>query len=150
MDPRPQNRPTLRDQDPSDVRGARDEAEQDGLDRADGEPRRRRSRYHAVRRRNRARDARAAEERAAEEEARKPALGATPVAPPNDPRAVDAARTAGGVPQDAIDAPEDSIPPEEAGKARPGHPAESPRGFGRFVTIAALVILAIIVWVVLF
>jgi hypothetical protein len=60
--------------------------------------------------------------------------GAVPVSPPRESAVV----------------PEESIPPEEAGKARPGHPAESPRGFARFVTIAAIVILAIIAWVVLF
>ncbi|MBN1237089.1 MAG: hypothetical protein JXB36_01235, partial [Gammaproteobacteria bacterium] len=34
---------------------------------------------------------------------------------------------------------------EEAMKGRPGHPEESPRGFARFVTIGAAIVLALIV-----
>ncbi|HEX5421208.1 MAG TPA: hypothetical protein VFY39_14535 [Gammaproteobacteria bacterium] len=40
--------------------------------------------------------------------------------------------------------------PSEAGKAPPGHPAESPRGWGLLVTIVGLIIIAIIIWAVFF
>jgi hypothetical protein len=39
--------------------------------------------------------------------------------------------------------------PSEAGKGPPGHPAESPRAWGVVVTVAALVLIALIVWAVL-
>lgn len=35
----------------------------------------------------------------------------------------------------------------DAMTGRPGHPEESPRGFGRFVTIAAAIVIAVIVWI---
>jgi hypothetical protein len=141
MDPRPHNRPTrpFGEQSPSEVPEARDEAARNALDDAggaDGEPRRRRSRYHAVRRRNQPRDD---ERTMADLDEPRIAGAEAPVRTSRD--------ESGAHP---IGPPEDAIPPEDAGKARPGHPTESPRGFARFVTIAALVILAIIVWVVLF
>jgi hypothetical protein len=88
-------------------------------------PRRRRNRYSTASRRNRAQHAAGT---AAPEESR--------------PDEGEVATFEGEAPA--------SRAPREGGEDRHSHPEESPRAWAKFVTIAALVFLALIIWVVVF
>lgn len=119
--------PRLRDQ---EAPGFGDENDRDtpktGMNAQEASPRRRRNRYRTARR-NRTRHAVAASA-AAPEESR-----------PAEPEVAAFEGEASA-----------SRPSREAGEGRSGHLEESPRTWAAFVTITALVFLALIIWIVVF